>query len=81
MQERPYIHTPARVIKVINKGDAIVGEYLRERESNQIIGMTKEIGHFLLSLNNYYVLSAWHNCWMYDDISVRISFFIYFNLQ
>ena len=43
----------------------------RERESNQIFGMTKEFGHYLLSLrsalplgsskNNIYVLSVGHS--------------------
>ena len=36
----------------------------RERESNQIFGMTKEFGHYLLSLNNIYILyilSLWHS--------------------
>ena len=36
----------------------------RERESNQIFGMTKDFGHYLLSLNNIYILyilSLWHS--------------------
>ena len=38
---KPYIHAPERAVY---KSEAIVGGYLRG-ESNQMIGVTKEIGH------------------------------------
>lgn len=49
LQRKPYID--ARVPAVLNR--CVTGERLREREreSSKIIGMTKEIGHYLLSVS------------------------------
>ena len=62
------VHHPKQQTRAVYKGSAIVGEY--QRESNQIIGMTKETGHSFLSLrsalplglskNIIYVLSVVH---------------------
>ena len=75
-----YLHARAHMlIKVVDWRLAHI--YMRERENNQIIGMTKEIGQSFLSLNIIYVLSVGHKSLMYVVKSVRTSLFIYFNLQ
>ena len=75
-----YLHARSHMlIKVVDWRLAHI--YMRERENNQIIGMTKEIGQSFLSLNIIYVLSVGHKSLMYVVKSVRTSLFIYFNLQ
>ena len=54
MESRILTRTGAYIIKC----GGLAVKYLRE--SSKIIGMAKEIGHFLLSLNKIYVFSEVH---------------------